>query len=378
MEQKLRPGLWKAISAHYERADFTEALRDAVFYACEILREKSGIEDKDGTKLVDATLMGTNPPILVSKNENQTERDYQQGIGFIFKGIMQAIRNPLSHEKMEYSKEDSEAVILFLNFLLNRIDVSGAVSKVENIMELLMDEDFTDTQEYAELLLKEVPSKKRYDLLLVLYNRRAELPLHVLRNFLHVLFCSLTKAAKANFINAVSNSLIKCKDDIDLRMYAHYFMEDTYSEIIQIAKLRIEDLFLKSIRAGRMIGGDDEDEKECNEAGSLATWFDDTFDLFLHKEDIVDEMIIMCGSSDDHAEFISNYYEYLFEDISLLTPKQIILINSYLRRGNEYFYNLYYEGTVLAKDSQYIESFGKSFPICEAAIKERRENLLPF
>lgn len=203
MEQKLRPDLWKAISAHYERADYTEALRDAVFFACEMLREKSGIEDKDGTKLVDATLMGTNPPILVSKNENQTERDYQQGIGFFFKGIMQAIRNPLSHEKTEYSQEDAESVILFLNFLLNRIDISGAVSKVENIMELLMDEDFTDTQEYAELLLKEVPSKKRYDLLLDLYNRRAELPRNVLSNFIHVLFCSLSKASKANFINAV-------------------------------------------------------------------------------------------------------------------------------------------------------------------------------
>lgn len=377
MEQKLRPDLWKAISAHYERADYTEALRDAVFFACEMLREKSGIEDKDGTKLVDATLMGANPPILVSKNENQTERDYQQGIGFFFKGIMQAIRNPLSHEKTDYSQEDAESVILFLNFLLNRIDVSGAVSKVENIMELLMDEDFTDTLEYAELLLKEVPSKKRYDLLLDLYNRRAELPRNVLCNFIHVLFCSLSKASKANFINAVSNSMIKCKDDIDLRMYVHYFMRDTYSEIIQIAKLRIEDLFLKALRAGRLIG-DDEEEKESNEAGSLATWFDDTIDLFVHKEDIVDSMISMCGNSEDHAEFISCYFEDIFEDIASLTPNQISLINSYLRGGNEYFYNLYYQGTVLAKDSQYIEFFGKSFSICEAAIKKRRERSLPF
>ena len=376
MEQKLRPDLWKAISAHYERADYTEALRDAVFFACEMLREKSGIEDKDGTKLVDATLMGANPPILVSKNENQTERDYQQGIGFFFKGIMQAIRNPLSHEKTDYSQEDAESVILFLNFLLNRIDVSGAVSKVENIMELLMDEDFTDTLEYAELLLKEVPSKKRYDLLLDLYNRRAELPRNVLRNFIHVLFCSLSKASKANFINAVSNSMIKCKDDIDLRMYVHYFMRDTYSEIIQIAKLRIEDLFLKALRAGRLIG-DDEEEKESNEAGSLVTWFDDTFNLFVHKEDIVDSMISMCGSSEDHAEFISFYFEDIFEDISSLTPKQILLINSFLCGGNEFFYNLYYESIVLAKDSQYVEFFGKSFSLCEAAIKKRREGSLP-
>lgn len=171
--------------------------------------------------------------------------------------------------------------------------------------------------------------------------------------------------------------MIKCKDDIDLRMYVHYFMRDTYSEIIQIAKLRIEDLFLKALRAGRLIG-DDEEEKESNEAGSLVTWFDDTFELLIHKEDIVDSMIHMCGNSKDHAEFISYYFGDLFEDISSLTPNQISLINLYLRGGNEYFYNLYYKGTVLAKDSQYIECFGQSFPICEAVIKERREHSLPF
>lgn len=375
MEQKLRSDLWKAISAHYERSDYTEALRDAVFFSCEMLREKSGIEDKDGTKLVDATLMGSNPPILVSKNETQTERDYQQGIGFFFKGIMQAVRNPLSHEKTVYSQEDAETVILFLNYLLNRIDVSGSANRIENIMDLLLDEDFTATQEYAELLLKEIPSKKRYDLLLELYNRRADLPQHNLKRFIHLLSNSLTKAAKANYVNVVSNSLIKCKDDTDLRMYAHYFMEDTYLEIVPIAKLRIEDLFMKSVRAGKMVG---KEKSHCNSEGSLATWFDDTFELFLHKEEMISEMIGMCGNSEVHAEFISTYFSFLFEDISSLAPNQITLINYYLCRGNEFFYNLYYEGTILAEDPEHIAKFGQSFPKCEAEMKKREESKLPF
>lgn len=160
IERRLRPDLWKSIRAHYERTDFTEAVRDAVLYVCELLREKSGIEDKDGTKLVEAALMGSNPAIVLCKNETTTEKDFQQGIGFSFRGIMQAIRNPLSHEKTEYSQEDAEAIILYINFLLNQVDRSGGFSKIESITTLLYDKDTPSSAEYAELLLKEVPIKK--------------------------------------------------------------------------------------------------------------------------------------------------------------------------------------------------------------------------
>ena len=184
---KLRENLWKAIQAHYERNDYTEAVRDAVFHMSEVLREKGGIEDKDGSKLVDVALLGNNPAILVNKNETTTERDFQQGIGFAFKGIMQSVRNPLSHESLQYTQDEAEVLILYINFLLNQVDKSGGSTKIENIVELLLDEDFTDTQEYAELLLKEVPSKKRYDLLLELYQMRARLPQHKLKYFISAL-----------------------------------------------------------------------------------------------------------------------------------------------------------------------------------------------
>ena len=75
IEDRIRDDLWKAIQAHYERTDYTEAVRDAVFHMSEVLREKGGIEDKDGTKLVETALLGSNPAILVNKNETTTEKD---------------------------------------------------------------------------------------------------------------------------------------------------------------------------------------------------------------------------------------------------------------------------------------------------------------
>ena len=110
IEDRIRDDLWKAIQAHYERTDYTEAVRDAVFHMSEVLREKGGIEDKDGTKLVETALLGNNPAILVNKNESTTEKDFQQGIGFAFKGIMQSVRNPLSHESFQYTQDEAEVV----------------------------------------------------------------------------------------------------------------------------------------------------------------------------------------------------------------------------------------------------------------------------
>ena len=108
MENKLREDLWKSIQAHYERNDYTESVRDAIFHTSELLRELSGIDDKDGTTLINEALLGKDPSILVNKNETTTERDIQQGIGFAFKGIMQSVRNLISHEKFTYTQNEAE------------------------------------------------------------------------------------------------------------------------------------------------------------------------------------------------------------------------------------------------------------------------------
>ena len=201
MENKIREDLWKTIQAHYERDDYTEAVRDCMYHICDVLREKSGLQDKDGTKLVEAALLGSNPAILINKNESTSEKDIQQGIGNAFKGLIQSIRNPLSHDKTYvYTKDEAEAIILYTSYLLNRVDSSGGATKISDVTELLLDDDFTDSEEYALLLLREVPVKKRYDLLIHLFSIREELPQHKLRFFLNALMESLTKAAKNDFV----------------------------------------------------------------------------------------------------------------------------------------------------------------------------------
>lgn len=381
---KIREDLWKAIQAHYERNDFTEAVRDSVFHMSEVLREKGSITDKDGTKLVDTALLGSNPAILVNKNETTTEKDFQQGIGFAFKGIMQSVRNPLSHESFQYTQDEAEVLILYINFLLNQVDKSGGGTKIDNIIELLFDDDFTDTQEYADLLLKEVPIKKRYDLLLELYQRRANLPRNRLRYFLNVLFDSLTKAAKSDYIRVVSTSLMKCKDDTDLRMYCHYFMLNTYSEIDKLAQLRIENMMLKSIKNGGVEYHLDEMNNRvagCDAKGTLATWISNSkkMDLLSNKKDLIQELFNSLMSEDVEKEnYVFEYFkDIIFNSALELTSRQINHIKNKLTSGDErYSKALFYDMEFLEEDSPWFSLFKKEYDECQKVIDERED--LPF
>ena len=379
---KIREDLWKAIQAHYERNDYTEAVRDAVFYMSEVLRGKGSIEDKDGSKLVDAALLGNNPAILVSKNETTTEKDFQQGIGFAFKGIMQSVRNPLSHESFQYTQDEAEVLILYINFLLNQVDKSGGSTKIDNIIELLFDEDFTDTKEYAELLLKEVPSKKRYDLLLELYQKRAQLPQNKLNHFLTALFASLTKAAKSDFVRVVSTSLMRCKDDNDLRMYCHYFMNDTYAEIDKLAQLRIEDLMLKSINAGKYENvydfESDTHEKKCT-AGSLSTWVSKKLDLLGNKEAIINLLFKKLDRGYSEQEFVFTYFSSaITKKPSEYKNSELYVIKSQLKNGNSLFSDWLWEEIDMMADEEYIKTFGTEYEECKKIIEEAKKQELPF
>lgn len=375
---KIREDLWKAIQAHYERNDYTEAVRDAVFHMSEVLREKSGIADKDGTKLVEVALLGNNPAILVNKNETTTEKDFQQGIGFAFKGIMQSVRNPLSHESFRYIQDEAEVLILYINFLLNQVDKSGGRTKIDSIIDLLFDDDFTDTQEYAELLLEEVPVRKRYDLLLELYQKREKLPQNKLRNFLMVLYASLTKAAKSDFVRVVSSSLMRCKDDRELRMYFHYFMEDTYSEIDRLAQLRVEDLVYKSIDQGEYEevynSKSREVERRCNKKGALSTWVNEKLGMLSNREKIECLLFSKLNRGYEEQKFVFKYFKKAIDKKAIeFNEIEVSIIKAELKKGNELFADWLWEYLEFAEDEEYIKLFGEEYKECKLKMDE-----LPF
>lgn len=376
IEKRIREDFWKAIQAHYERGDYTEAVRDTIFFVSNLLRELSGIEDRDGTKLVDAALSGVSPAVLVNRYETTTEKDIQQGIAFSLKGIMQCVRNPLSHEKIEYTQEQAEAIILFVDFLLRQIDQSGGTRKIQDIKQLLYDKDFTASEEYAELLLKEIPRKKRYTLLLELYKDRENLQQFKLSCFINRLIESLTKAERGDFIRTVSSSLMICKDDQELRMYFHYFMQDTYNEVDRLAKLRVEDFIKKSIANGKF------EElpwgKDVNESGSLSTWTASYLDMFECRETLHSMLFSkLAHGKPEEEDFVLYYFSrFIFDGSKSLRPWEIELIKKKVRENDSRYYRYLYYIMDDPEPSEWKEIFKDEYEA--SPLKEKVEALLPF
>lgn len=375
IEKRLRDDFWKAIQAHYSNGDFTEAVRDAFFFTTELLQELSGI-DKDNSKLIDSTFLGNNPIILVNKNETTTEKDIQQGIGFALKGLIQATRNPMSHKKTEIPQADAEAILLYMNYLINIIKSNDSTTTVEGITELIFDEDFTDTKEYAELLIKKIPTKKRYDLLMEIYNRREELPNTSSQAFIATLIDALSKNEKSAFIRAVSNSLMKCKNDQRLYSYIQLFMEKTFYEVDRLVRLRIENLVFRSINAGEMVPSFDPDTMEfidvCNDEGMLGAVVVKKLHMLGNEREIFESLLYATTVLHEGSPGIKYINEYLGDFIlnffDQMTTSELTFVRSCLSKGNRFYYDLLRLDIEDYKDEKMIELFGKEFEECKSIV----------
>ena len=219
------------------------------------------------------------------------------------------------------------------------------------------------------------------NLMIELYQKRAKLPQHKLKYFIAVLFASLTKIAKNNFVRVVSASLMRCRDDNDLRMYCHYFMNDTYAEIDKLAQLRIEDLIIKSINNGKVETrfNDGGNEKRCNNEGSLATWISEKLGLLGNKEKIINALFYKLSHEETEQEFVFKYFSTaISKNPSEYSQFELYVIKSELKKGNQLFSNWLWEDIDVLADEEYIKVFGIEYEECKQIIEQRKNEELPF
>jgi uncharacterized protein (TIGR02391 family) len=74
--------------------------------------------------LVGQAFGGKTPKLRVNKLQTESDQDIQKGTENLLLGLYQSIRNPRSHGKLTDTKEDADAIILFIigltRFNLNR------------------------------------------------------------------------------------------------------------------------------------------------------------------------------------------------------------------------------------------------------------------
>jgi uncharacterized protein (TIGR02391 family) len=83
------------------------------------LSNRAQASDSYGKSLVDKSLRFADGKLIFRKNQNE-----QEGIHYLCRGIMQALRNPSSHHKQDLSRTRARQIIGIIDLLLGEIDAA--------------------------------------------------------------------------------------------------------------------------------------------------------------------------------------------------------------------------------------------------------------
>src|SRR3972149_5305468 len=173
LQAMLDEHLWLAIAANYENGNYTGAIIDSWYHLAAFIKEKTGLEG-DGASLIGQAFGGTSPKLKVSQLQTETDWDAQKGTETLLRGFYQGIRNPRSHQKFADSKDDADAIILFVNYLLKMIGASKGTFSKAAFLGRVFDSSFVESQRYADALVGEIPRRYQFDIMVEVYGKKEQ------------------------------------------------------------------------------------------------------------------------------------------------------------------------------------------------------------
>ena len=88
---------------------------------------------------------------------------------------MLAIDRP--HSKQEYSKKVADAILVILDeVILEEVLGSKSINSIEDWYSEIINELFPNTERYAKELVASIPKSKLYEILIMLYKNRNNIP----------------------------------------------------------------------------------------------------------------------------------------------------------------------------------------------------------
>jgi len=266
LQTHLKPDLWRAVSDTYGAENYSHAVLDAMHHVSNVLREKAGV-DADGGALVGQALGGKTPRLRVNKLQTESERNVQKGLAQILRGLYLGIRNPRSHEQIEDSKETADAIIYFVDYLLDILGRSEEPFTMPKFLARAFDVDFVESDRYARLLAAEIPAKKQTDAIIEIYRKKRDGDGEKVKYMVRAILELLSQDQVADFLDVASEELQTTSDDADVRMTLQILPPDLWPRVSEVARLRAENKLIRSIEHGKF----DRFASECHE-GALGTW----------------------------------------------------------------------------------------------------------
>ena len=319
----IKEELWLAVKENYEKKTYTGAILDAMHFLTETIRNKSGL-DIEGTKLAEKAFGGEHPKIRINDLHTAAEKDSQRGIKEILKGLFTAVRNPRSYDNQKDTKEECDALIIFVDYLLKIIDKSKLGFEENIFLKRVFDNYYVNSKEYSDLLVFEIPRGKKVNIAISVLQKRHEGNIENLASFMSSLLESLDEKDIKRVYEVVGEQLKYTSDEKDIKTILKMCPGKYWRNANKAVKMRVENILLNSVKAGRYNKAAD---RCIGDAGALASWIDKSYlenfeDLGEWTKTIV---IKLAEGTIEEQDYIDAFF---WKNICELNKKNM---NSYLR-----------------------------------------------
>jgi uncharacterized protein (TIGR02391 family) len=237
--------LYEKIASDYESGNYTSAIKTAILYISEEIRERTNL-DLDGDQLITKAFSINNPLLKINSLETQTEKDEQTGYMLLFQGMYKAIRNPRNHNLIVDKKKEGESLLIVLNYMLSVIERARPRFDYKDFLALINDRYFVKTNDYANEIAKTLPKEKILDIVMQLCNDIAVLNYRNVPYIVKVLKDEMSGKDKEVFFNSCNTVLGRIEDFTKLRAYI-VFLSSDWKLLNKAVRLRLIEILLGSL-----------------------------------------------------------------------------------------------------------------------------------
>lgn len=119
---ELHPKIQRAAGKLYEDGHYANAIEDAVKALNELVRLRSGLDDKDGNSLMEYVFNPSRPVLKFNNLADQSDKDEQKGFMMMFSGAVAGLRNPRAHKIIKDDPERALEFIAYISLLAKLVD----------------------------------------------------------------------------------------------------------------------------------------------------------------------------------------------------------------------------------------------------------------
>ncbi|GBE43884.1 MAG TPA: TIGR02391 family protein [Rhizobiales bacterium] len=112
----------RAAGRLYQDGHHANAIENAVKALNGLVRLRSGIDDKDGTSLMELVFSPKNPILKFNDLADESDHNEQRGFMMMFSGAVAGLRNPRAHKLIDDDAERALEFIAFVSLLAKLLD----------------------------------------------------------------------------------------------------------------------------------------------------------------------------------------------------------------------------------------------------------------